>query len=59
MGRKWVERRRRGIIGWLFLLLFWGWNILVVALVEAFGKPEFNRHASAAECDVPRNSRRS
>lgn len=30
MGKKLVERRRRGVFGWFFLLVFWGWNALMV-----------------------------
>lgn len=34
MVRKLIEKRKRGFFGWLFLLLFWGWNALMaVALV--------------------------
>lgn len=29
MVRKLVERRRRGMFGWVFLLMFWGWNALM------------------------------
>lgn len=29
MGRKWVEKRKRGVFGWLFLMIFWGWNALM------------------------------
>ena len=28
--RKLIEKRRRGIVGWIFLLLFWGFNILML-----------------------------
>ena len=27
--KKYIERRRRGVFGWIFLLLFWGWNGLM------------------------------
>lgn len=27
--RRLVERRRRGVFGWLFLGLFWAWNALM------------------------------
>ena len=29
MARKLIEKRRRGFFGWLFLLMFWGWNVLM------------------------------
>ena len=28
--RRLVEKRRRGIFGWFFLVLFWGWNLLMI-----------------------------
>ena len=28
--RRLVETRSRGFFGWTFLLLFWGWNLLMV-----------------------------
>lgn len=38
MSRKLVERRKRGIFGWLFILVFWGWNALMaVALLAGVG----------------------
>ena len=34
MTRQIIETRRRGVFGWVFLLMFWGWNILMaVALL--------------------------
>lgn len=39
MARKLVEKRRRGIAGWLFLGLFWTWNVLMVVwLVAGLGE---------------------
>jgi hypothetical protein len=26
MARKWIEKRRRGFFGWIFLTAFWLWN---------------------------------
>lgn len=26
----WIEKRRRGFFGWLFLLVFIGWNVLML-----------------------------
>lgn len=28
-------RRRRGVLGWFFLILFWGFNLLMLASVVA------------------------
>jgi hypothetical protein len=28
--RRLIEKRRRGFFGWIFLLLFWGFNLLMV-----------------------------
>lgn len=28
-----IERRKRGIFGWFFLLLFWGFNILMAVIL--------------------------
>ena len=30
ISRRLVEKRRRGFFGWIFLLAFWGFNILMV-----------------------------
>ncbi len=39
MARKMIERYRRGIFGWFFLLLFWGFNLLMVyALFAGVGE---------------------
>ena len=36
--RKLIEKRRRGLFGWLFLLLFWGFNALMAySLIAGFG----------------------
>lgn len=33
-----IERRRRGFFGWIFLILFWGFNALMAyALIKAVG----------------------
>lgn len=49
MAKKWIEQRKRGFFGWIFLLIFWGWNLLVVVgLADTFAKPELN-------CDLVRN----
>lgn len=29
------ERRKRGILGWIFLLLFWGFNLLMALVLVA------------------------
>lgn len=29
MQEQWIETRRRGLFGWLFLLVFWAWNLLM------------------------------
>ncbi len=31
MARTLIETRRRGFFGWVFLVLFWGWNMLMAA----------------------------
>lgn len=35
MARKWIEKRKRGFFGWVFLLLFWGWNAFMVFAIFA------------------------
>jgi hypothetical protein len=35
MARKLIEKRRRGVFGWIFLTLFWGWNLLMGASLLA------------------------
>jgi hypothetical protein len=36
--RRMIERRRRGVFGWIFLLLFWGFNALMLyAIVKGVG----------------------
>lgn len=46
-----IEKRRRGFFGWIFLLLFWGYNALMLAwLVVGLGAAggEIERSTSAA-----------
>lgn len=33
--RRMIETRRRGILGWIFLLLFWSFNLLMVIALFA------------------------
>lgn len=34
-----IEKRRRGFFGWFFLLLFWGFNLLMAyAIIVSVGK---------------------
>ncbi len=30
MGKRTIERRKRGFFGWIFAAMFWGWNVLMV-----------------------------
>ena len=33
-----IERYRRGFFGWVFLLIFWGWNLLMAyAIIMGIG----------------------
>lgn len=58
MAKKWIEKRHRGVFGWIFLTLFWLWNALMAIgvwgglsnNVEEYGKlsTEFDRTAYAA-----------
>lgn len=48
--RRLVEKRRRGIFGWAFLLLFWGWNLLMVwALFKGVAATNCLQYATEAE----------
>jgi hypothetical protein len=48
--RRLVEKRTRGVFGWFFMLLFWGWNALMLwALVAGAGATNCAKYATAAE----------
>ncbi|MCV0371088.1 MULTISPECIES: hypothetical protein [Filomicrobium] len=54
MSKRLVEKRRRGIVGWFFLAIFWIWNALMVAwLVASLRAPiaEYDTLATQAERD--------
>lgn len=42
MREVYVERRRRGFFGWLFLLVFIGWNLAMLAWLLYFASLTFN-----------------
>lgn len=49
MARRMIEKRRRGFFGWIFLLLFWAWNALMVAwLFTGVGATNCTQYASDA-----------
>lgn len=53
MARRIVERYRRGFFGWIFLLLFWGWNLLMVwALLKGKAAIDCSQYTTEAECDT-------
>jgi len=48
--RRMIEKRKRGVFGWLFLLIFWGWNALMAwAVLAGAGATDCARYASEAE----------
>lgn len=50
MAKKMIERYRRGFFGWIFLLIFWGWNLLMVwALLKGASATDCAQYASQAE----------
>lgn len=50
MAKKLIERYRRGFFGWIFLLIFWGWNLLMVwALLKGASATDCSQYASQAE----------
>lgn len=48
-----IERRKRGFFGWLFLLIFLGWNIIMVIWIFAYGNT-INDSMSTATSDAAR-----
>jgi fucose permease len=41
MTETYVEKRKRGFFGWLFLLIFIGWNVLMLLwMISALSRPE-------------------
>jgi len=50
--RRLVEKRKRGFFGWIFLIIFWGWNALMAwALVMGAGAANCAQYATRAEQD--------
>ncbi len=37
MSKTYVHKQKRGFFGWLFLLVFIGWNVLMVQLLFSYG----------------------
>lgn len=39
MGKRYIEKRRRGVVGWVMLALFWAVNgLMVVSLMATMGQ---------------------
>lgn len=38
MAETFIEKRRRGIFGWIFLITFLGWNVLMIAWLVTYSQ---------------------
>lgn len=48
MTETYIEKRKRGVFGWLFLLVFLGWNLLMFSWLMSYGSETGGRIDAAA-----------
>lgn len=58
MTETYIEKRKRGVFGWLFLLVFLGWNLLMLSWLMSYDRRQDRRCRLRRRDDCDRDRRR-